>query len=59
VPDHLIAEEAYLLFLARQGREGDPVADWLTAERIVRERFMPPPVRATAPRGRRRASATA
>jgi len=29
----LIAERAYSLYLARGGRQGDPLADWLEAER--------------------------
>jgi hypothetical protein len=33
-----IAAEAYALFLARGGQHGDALADWLTAERVVRER---------------------
>ena len=35
-----IAAEAYALFLARGSQHGDALADWLTAERIVRERRM-------------------
>ncbi len=33
-----IALEAYHLFLARGGQNGDEVTDWLMAEQIVRER---------------------
>jgi hypothetical protein len=39
VPDELVATEAYLLFMARGGQNGDAVSDWLAAERIVRERL--------------------
>lgn len=38
VPVAEVATEAYFLFLARNGQPGDPLHDWLTAERIVRER---------------------
>ena len=38
VPAEEIAVEAYALFLARGGQHGDALADWLMAERIVRER---------------------
>ena len=31
-----IRERAYLLFLGRNGVPGDPVADWLTAEKQLR-----------------------
>jgi DUF2934 family protein len=33
-----VASEAYRLFLARGGQHGDALTDWLTAERIVRDR---------------------
>jgi hypothetical protein len=33
-----IEQIAYELYLERGGRPGDPVADWLTAERIYIER---------------------
>jgi hypothetical protein len=35
-----IAAEAYGLFLARNGQHGDALADWLAAERLVRDRRM-------------------
>ena len=35
-----IAERAYHLYLARDRQPGDPFADWLTAERELRERFV-------------------
>ena len=34
-----IEQIAYELYLERGGRPGDPVADWLTAERIYIERL--------------------
>lgn len=38
IPVDEVAREAYHLFLARNGKEGDALSDWLTAERIVSER---------------------
>lgn len=38
IPADEIAAEAYALFLARGGQHGDALADWLTAERMVKER---------------------
>jgi hypothetical protein len=35
-----IAERAYHLYLERGRQPGDPFADWLTAERELRERFL-------------------
>ena len=35
-----IAERAYHLYLERNRQPGDPFADWLTAERELRERFV-------------------
>jgi hypothetical protein len=35
-----IAERAYHLYLERDRQPGDPFADWLTAERELRERFV-------------------
>jgi hypothetical protein len=35
-----IAERAYHLYLERTRQPGDPFADWLTAERELRERFV-------------------
>jgi hypothetical protein len=35
-----IAERAYHLYLERNRQPGDPFADWLTAERELRERFI-------------------
>jgi Protein of unknown function (DUF2934) len=35
-----IAERAYHLYLERDRQPGDPFADWLTAERELRERFI-------------------
>jgi hypothetical protein len=49
----MIATEAYLLFMARGGQDGDAVNDWLTAERIVRER-LGQAVAAKPPAARRR-----
>lgn len=38
-PTHAdIAARAYEIFLARNGAEGDPTADWLQAERELRGR---------------------
>ena len=38
IPADEIAAEAYALFVARGGQNGDPFSDWLAAEQIVRER---------------------
>jgi len=38
VPADEVAAEAYFLFLARGGQPGDALADWLTAEQIVKAR---------------------
>jgi hypothetical protein len=35
-----MAERAYHLYLERNRQPGDPFADWLTAERELRERFV-------------------
>ena len=35
-----IAERAYHFYLERDRQPGDPFADWLTAERELRERFV-------------------
>ena len=35
-----IAERAYHLYLERGRQPGDPFADWLTAERELRTRFV-------------------
>ena len=35
-----IAERAYHIYLERGARPGDPFADWLTAERQLRERLV-------------------
>jgi hypothetical protein len=40
-----VAAEAYALFEARAGGPGDPVSDWLEAERIVGARYAPAPRR--------------
>jgi hypothetical protein len=34
--DERIAQRAYALYLARDGADGDAVADWLEAERQIR-----------------------
>ncbi len=34
-----IEQRAYYIYLQRGGRGGDPVADWLRAERELREEF--------------------
>jgi hypothetical protein len=38
LPVEEVAAEAYFLFVARGGQHGDPTADWLAAEQIVRAR---------------------
>lgn len=43
-----IAERAYFIYLARGGINGDPVADWVQAERELREEL-----RGSAGTGRR------
>ena len=35
-----IAERAYHIYLERGAQPGDPFADWLTAERQLRERLV-------------------
>jgi uncharacterized protein YciU (UPF0263 family) len=35
-----IAERAYHIYLERGAQQGDPFADWLTAERQIRERLV-------------------
>ena len=34
-----ISDRAYFIYLARGGVNGDPVSDWIQAEREVREEF--------------------
>lgn len=35
--EQLVAERAYFIYLARDGREGDALGDWLEAERQIAE----------------------
>lgn len=42
VPDELIRERAYAIFVGRGGTPGDPMLDWLQAERELREELSPP-----------------
>jgi hypothetical protein len=55
---HEIARIAYELYLMRDGAPGDPVSDWILAERIYEERKLQKKaaVTADAPRERKQTS---